>query len=402
MTLSAASPAAVTADELVSRAAAMAPVLNERAPEAERLRRIPDETVEDLRRAGLVRTLRPAHYGGFEQDYRTFARVVREIGRGCASTGWCCGSWFSQAMTLTMFPAEAQDEVCLADPDAFIGSILVPSALAEPVPGGWRVNGKWSFSSGVHAAGWMMAGATTPQKSTRAMLIPTSDMDILDTWHSVGLKGTGSTDTVARDVFVPEHRSISTSAYLFRSPIAPFIAGPMAKQTINSTHVASIIFAPAAVGNAQGFIDAFVEAAPLRTITYPRVKQSEHVGTQMRLAESALEADVAWMLLDRCYDEMEHHAATGHIPQFTRSRMRRDTAFAVNVSYRAIDRLYQVSGAHALMGANGLERRWRDAHAIISQPQMHFDYEAETWARLRLGLGTDHPALPADLPPGRG
>ncbi len=169
----------------------------------------------------------------------------------------------------------------------------------------------------------------------------------------------------------------------------------MANQRSVSTLLTSVVFAPVAVGNAIGFIDAFADAAPQRTITQARVKQADHIGTQQRLAESALEVDIAGMLLDRCYDDMNAHADNGIIPLQTRSRMRRDTAYAVNACYRAIDRLYQVSGAHALLESNELQRRWRDAHAIASQPHFHWDYEAETWARLRLGIEIDHPSLGA-------
>ena len=153
------------------------------------------------------------------------------------------------------------------------------------------------------------------------------------------------------------------------------------------------IFAPAAVGNAIGFLDAFVAGASSRTITYARTKQSDHVGTQQRLAESALEVDLAWMLLDRCYDVLEEYEATGLIPTETRSRMRRDTSYAVNMCYRAINRIFEVSGAHALHSSGELQRRWRDAHAIASQPNFHWDFEAETWGRLRLGLEHHHPSL---------
>ena len=387
---------AVQPGELTGRAASLIPALRERAPEAERLRHIPEESVQDIRRLGLARTLRPLHYGGFEQDYRAFAHVVREVARGCASTGWCCGAWLSQAFTLTTFPVEAQDEVCLADPDALIASTGVPSARIERTQGGWRVNGRWGFASGIHAATWVIAAAASTDGPQRTILLPTAELEILDTWHSVGLRGTGSTDTVAKDLFVPEHRCIPYTTFLFGHPTGPAASGPMRNHSVASTQVNSIIFAPAAVGNALGFIDAFAETAAQRTITYARVKQSDHAGTQMRYAESALEVDLAGMLLERCYDEMDRHAETGEIDRITRSRMRRDTSFAVNLSYRAIDRVYQVTGAHALIEPGEMQRRWRDAHAIASQPQMHFDYEAETWARLRLGLGTDHPAVPPD------
>ena len=100
-----------TAEELAARATAMIPTLLERAPEAEELRRVPPATVAEIKAAHLARTLRPAHYGGYQKDYRTFATIVRELGRGCASTAWCASSWMSQAFTLDRYPEAAQDEV---------------------------------------------------------------------------------------------------------------------------------------------------------------------------------------------------------------------------------------------------------------------------------------------------
>jgi 3-hydroxy-9,10-secoandrosta-1,3,5(10)-triene-9,17-dione monooxygenase len=224
------------------------------------------------------------------------------------------------------------------------------------------------------------------------MLLPVKDLQILDVWDTVGLRGTGSTDIVAEELFIPAHRSIEGAQWVWRGASEPFVTGPLRNHGAGSTQVSSSIFAPSAVGNAQGFLNAFVAGASNRTILYARVKQSDHVGTQQRLAESSIEVDVAGMLLERAYDELEIHA-DGRIPTETRSRMRRDTAFAVNLAYRAIDRVFEVSGAHALSTQGELQRRWRDAHAIASQPNFHFDFEAETWGKLRLGLPHGHPSL---------
>ncbi|MGE0601274.1 MAG: acyl-CoA dehydrogenase family protein [Dehalococcoidia bacterium] len=387
------SSAIPTSDELVARAAAMVADVRSRAAEAEELGRLPDSTVAEMKAAGFGRTLRPAFYGGFEKDYRTFGRIVREMGRGCASSGWCAGTWMSQAMTLARYPKQAQDEICGDDPDVFIGSTAVPGGMAVPVKGGWMVNGRWSFASGIHHAGWMSVGVMMPEGPIRGMMLPTNEVDILDTWNVMGLRGTGSTDFVAKDLFVPEHRSIDGASWVWKPAREPFVTGPLRNHGAGTTQVSSSIFAPSAVGNAEGFIDAFVEGAGNRTITYARTKQSEHVGTQQRLAESAIEVDTAWMLLQRCYDVLDEYADSGRIPTETRSRMRRDTAFAVNVCYRAINRIFEVSGAHALQTSGELQRRWRDAHAIASQPNFHFDFEAETWGRLKLGLEHQHPSL---------
>lgn len=380
-------------DEVVGKARALAPTLTERAPMAEQLRRMPAETVADFKAAGFARVLRPALYGGYDDDYRTFGHVVRELARGDASTGWCAATWMSQAMTLARYPKQAQDEVCGGDPDVLIGTTGVPSGRAVQVEGGWKLSGRWSFASGVHATTFISAAGVTPEGAVRGFVIPTREVEILDCWDPVGLRGTGSTDYVAHEVFIPEHRSIDGASWVWRGASEPFVTGPTRMHGAGTTQVTTSIFGPVAVGNALGFIDAFVAAAPARTFTYARIKQADHVGTQQRLAESALEVDVASMLLERCYDELDAYAETGRIPTEVRSRMRRDTAFAVNVCDRAVNRLFEVSGAHALDSGGEMQRRWRDSHAVASQPNFHWDFEAETWGRIRMGLEPKHPSL---------
>jgi 3-hydroxy-9,10-secoandrosta-1,3,5(10)-triene-9,17-dione monooxygenase len=385
--------AGTTHEELVAAATALIPLLREGAPEGERLRRLADESAAAIRDAGLARTLRPTPYGGYDMSYRAFAHVVRELARGDASAGWCGGTWLSQAMTVARYPKAAQDEVFGSRDEAFVISTGSMGGRMKPVEGGWLVSGRWGFASGVHHAQWISAGALTPEGTGRGILLPVDQVELLDVWDTVGLRGTGSTDYVAHEVFVPEHRSIEGAQWVWRGATERFVTGPLRNHGAGATQVSTSIFAPAAVGNALAFLDAFVAGAPDRTILYARVKQSDHVGTQQRLAESSIEADIAGMLLERCYDVLDRYEETGRIPVIERSQMRRDTAFAVNTAYRAVNRIFEVSGAHALSVRGELQRRWRDAHAIASQPNFHFDFEAETWGKLRMGLDHTHPSL---------
>ena len=386
-------PRAASRQALVERAQQVVPAFGSRAAECEQLRRVPDASVAEFRSSGLARTLRPARYGGHEQDYRAFGHVVRELAHGCASTSWCCATWMAGAQTLTMFPAETQDEICFSNPDVLIGSIGIPTGRAEPVEGGWLVNGRWSFASGVHGADYMTAGVVTPEGKIRAALLPVPQLEILDAWFVEGLAGTGSTDVVARDLFVPEGHSIPGANWSVKPPTAPFIQGPLRNHSVTHTQVNIGLFSPNAIGNAEAFLDAFVENARKRTITFARTRQIDDVATQQRFAESALEVDLAWMLLERGFDALDEYEDTGVIPLETRARMRRDTAFAVQTSYRAVNRLFEVAGAHALASSNELQRRWRDAHAIAQQPQFHWDFEAESWAKVRFGLEHKNPNL---------
>src|SRR5665213_2659974 len=140
---------------LLARAEALIPVLRERAPRAEELRRLPDETIADLHDSGLFRVLQPKRVGGSELPFRSLVELVSVIGRGDASTGWVLANLAAHHWLLGMWHPEAQNEIWGQSPDNLIGSALIfPRGRARKVDGGYRLTGRWPFSSGVDAASW--------------------------------------------------------------------------------------------------------------------------------------------------------------------------------------------------------------------------------------------------------
>src|SRR3954464_10717221 len=202
-------------EELLARAEALVPVLRERANHTEELRRLPDETIEDLHRAGLFRILQPKRVGGSELPFRSIVELVSVIGKGDGSTAWVLANLAAHHRMLGMLPKQAQDEVWGQSPDNLIGSALIfPRGRARKVDGGYRITGRWPFSSGVDAAAWNLIGAIMQDEETgaaqpRIFLLPASDYTIIDTWQVIGLAGTGSKDVAVDDVFVPAYRSIA-------------------------------------------------------------------------------------------------------------------------------------------------------------------------------------------------
>ena len=201
--------------ELLARAEALVPVLRERAGHTEELRQLPEETIEDLHRTGLFRILQPKRVGGSELPFRSIVELVSVIGKGDGSTAWVLANLAAHHWMLGMFPKQAQDEVWGQSPDNLIGSALIfPRGRARRVDGGYRVSGRWPFSSGVDPSSWNLIGAITQDEETgvaqpRIFLLPASDYTIIDTWHVIGLTGTGSKDVAVDDVFVPglpQHR----------------------------------------------------------------------------------------------------------------------------------------------------------------------------------------------------
>src|SRR5271163_2556433 len=147
-------------EELMARAEALIPVLRERAERAEELRRLPDETIADLHSSGLFRMLQPARVGGSELPYRALYELTAVVGRGCGSTSWVLANLAAHHWLLGMWHPEAQDEIWGESPDNLISSALIfARGRARRVEGGYRLSGRWPFSSGIDAAAWNMFGA---------------------------------------------------------------------------------------------------------------------------------------------------------------------------------------------------------------------------------------------------
>src|SRR3954463_7286828 len=175
-------------EELLARAEALVPVLRERASHTEELRRLPDETIEDLHRAGLFRILQPKRVGGSELPFRSIVELVSAIGRGDGSTAWVLANLAAHHGLPGLSPPQAQDEIWGESPDNLIGSALIfPRGRAHKVPGGYRLTGRWPFSSGVDAATWSLIGAIVHDQESgtaepRIFVLLANDFTIIDTW----------------------------------------------------------------------------------------------------------------------------------------------------------------------------------------------------------------------------
>src|SRR6185312_1115253 len=196
------------------------PVFRQRAQEAEDARAVPAESVKALEEAGFFKLLQPRAYGGLEADPVTFFTAVRLIAGACGSTGWVASVVGVHPWQLALFPPQAQDDVWAADPATRMSSSYAPTGRATlvkregEVGGGYRLHGRWSFSSGCDHATWVLLGGIVldeDQKPVdfRTFLLPARDYAIDDVWDTVGLRGTGSNDIVVDHAFVPEYRSLS-------------------------------------------------------------------------------------------------------------------------------------------------------------------------------------------------
>jgi 3-hydroxy-9,10-secoandrosta-1,3,5(10)-triene-9,17-dione monooxygenase len=175
----------MNATELIERARAMAPALRGRAAEGDSLRRLPDATIQDMKDAGFFRMLQPSRWGGHEVDPRTFFEVQWTLAAACPSTAWVLGVVGVHAWQLALFPLEAQQEVWGDDSSTLISSSYAPTGKVEIVEGGYRVSGRWSFSSGSDHCKWAFLGGFVPtapgeRPDMRTFLLPRRNYRIED------------------------------------------------------------------------------------------------------------------------------------------------------------------------------------------------------------------------------
>ena len=385
-------------EEIIDRAAALVPVLRDRAAEAEQLRRIPDETIADLHEAGLWRILRPERYGGWITDFAVMVDVSIELGRGCASTSWVYINLIAHNWMLPRWPQQAMDDIWGENLDALIGATLIfPAGKLEPAAGGYSFSGHWPYASGIDASDWMMLGAMTAdpdsKPASRIVVVRASDLEVIDTWHVSGLAGSGSKDVACDKLFVPAHMvfdpAVAQEGYApgtedidgdaYRLPLVPFIGhlvvGPM-------------------IGIAQGAYEDFIEKLQTQISVFNRSRLAEHTTVQLKIAEAGVLIDTARLLVRENLREAHRYVENHDRPSLEdRARWRRDAAHAAGLCVRAVDLIHGVSGATANYLDNMLQLRHRDVHAAAHQIHVSWDINGPEFGRIAVGLPPTNPIL---------
>lgn len=384
----------------LAAASALVPVLAERAADTEVLRRMSPETERDLHTAGIFRVLQPARIGGDEFDYVALVDFSAELARGDASVGWVFANLASHHWMLGMFPEQAQARVWGDDPDVLIASAFIfPKGHADRVEGGYRLSGRWPFSSGVDPSKWnMLAGIVQPMDEIepaeqRVFLLPASAYTVIDTWQVAGLCGTGSKDVEVTGVFVPEEMTLAVSD-LKGDPPPGAAVNPNPLYRIPVFALFPYVLSGVALGNAQALLEDFTAKMRHKTAKYSGARISDFQSTQVRIAAAGARIDAARRIMrGSCIEAMED-ARRGHIPDMTtKTRYRRDGAYAVGLCTEAVDLLFSSAGADALYSASSMQRRFRDAHAIATHIAFNFDASGASHGRAELGLRVDNPTL---------
>ena len=354
---------------LVARARALRPQLEARAEQCERERLVPHETIAAFDAAGFFDMLKPKRFGGLECHPNEFYDVLIECAAGCPSSAWVLGVVAAHAWQLALFPLAAQEEVWGQDRATRISSSYMPVGKLTPVDGGYRLSGKWGFSSGCDHCTWVMLGGMAPPSKPGGapdmltLLLPRSDYGFVDDWFVSGLKGTGSKTVVVDDVFVPEHRTHRMSdAFKLESPGNAVNPAPLYRLPFGQVFTRTV--ATPAIGMLQGAIDAYLEANRDRTSRADGKKPADDPAAQEAVAAALLAIREVRALLRADFDEMMALAEAGKpIPIPDRVGYRQHAAAVTERMTRALDELFAESGSGAIFLGGKMQRFFQDVHA---------------------------------------
>lgn len=379
-------------DEALARVRALLPALAERAQATEDARRPPDETIADLAGTGVLDLLVPERFGGAELPLGVLVDACREIGAACGSTGWLTTIYAMHNWMLGLFPEEAQREVWKDRPYGFMPCALSPGGTAEAVDGGHRLNGRWSWGSGVmHADHVMVMGLVTVEETLepRVFLLPREDVEVHDVWHTSGMRGTGSNDIEVSDRFVPAHRSVALQDLTEgRSPGSEVHTGALYRLPLVPVFV--LTAAAPVLGIAEGVLAGFTERMQGRVMAYTGVRQRNLMSGQIRLAKATAELAAARLLLE---DEVERLTRTytegGSYDMTQRANSRLVAAHVTAVARTVVNELCAVSGASVQFTHSPFQRAQRDVNTISGHVVFDMDATYALYGKVSLGITPD-------------
>jgi len=374
--------------------AAIQPLLAElaaRSAEMEGVRRLPADLARKMAETGVFRMVTPKRFGGLEASPRQIVETIEIIAAANASAGWCAMIAATTALNAAYMAPESAAEV-YADPLTITGGVFAPMGRAIVEGDHYRVSGRWQWGSGSINCTWLCGGCilwengelrhlASGAPDTRMMVFPVSEATLHDTWHVMGLKGTGSGDIEVKNIIVPRGRSVSL---LSDSPLE---TGRLYK--FPAFGLLALGVSAVALGNSRGAIDAFYLLATVKknqgsakTLAERQAVQAAYADceAQWRSARAYLfsEIDRVWDIADR----------PDRIPVSYRTDLRLACTHMTRTGADICRTLYDLGGGSALFETSDLQRRFRDAHAItqhiVTAPSTY-----ELFGRIGFGLPSD-------------
>ena len=382
-----------TPEELVAQVEA---TLSRYAPQAEAERRLAPEAVAALLDAGLPQSLTPRAYGGFEMDPLTALRLFEAVSRIDSAAGWVTVNASGLATLPMLLPEEGAAELFARPRNLFVGAWF-PPGKAEPAPGGYRVSGQWPFGSGAHDATWFTCQALVYENGAPRLghdgnpvaltvWLRASETEVMDNWNTLGMRGTGSHDFRADDVFVPARRCSVMGPI---ASVPPAYAGPLYRLGL---WLAVPFSAAVSLGIARAAVEDAIALAGVKTPSYTQAKLADRPVVQDRIARAKAHVEAGRSYVETTLGKAWEHALQTGEP----ISLEHGIPLALAGSYgheaacQAVDLVQSVVGTSGIRVGQRFEQYFRDVHTV-SQHALSSPSRFESVGKLLLGRETDWP-----------
>lgn len=382
--MSAANP---SPEELLAKAVAMKSVLRRKAEQVESARIVSSETIAAFKGAGFFRILQPAAFGGYEFSPSALSNIVFEVGRVCGSTAWTLAVLALHQWEVQMLPPQGRDDIWGNDRDVLLSSAYAPTGKVARVEGGFRLSGRWPYSSGCDHADWAILGGVRPPDGQGeaptlcGFFVPRTEYTIIDDWFTMGLAGTGSKTIELDDVFVPIHRHhpIFGACPPPKGDVAPVYRIPFGLVFID-------MLSAAVLGMSAGFHDFFVERNLSRRGAMDGSPYSDNPDVHRYIAEIEYANRSARALLAANQAAVYSQACSGtEIPTLEKARYLWEAGRAAHSCMEATGRLYSISGANTIFAGNEMQRMFRDCQSGVTHMAFNFNLHGRNYGAMRMG-----------------
>jgi indole-3-acetate monooxygenase len=380
--------------DIVLAAERLVPAIRAARDEAERMRQTPPSLAAEITRAGIYQMYLPRSMGGPELPPLIAFRVVEELSKADGSVGWCAMIATALSLNASRLAAEVGSQLAGTPADFRAAGSARPGGRAWEIPGGYRVQGRWNFASGIQNARWLyctcvVMDADAPRRSAagvpvlRAVWVPRESVTIVDTWSVMGMRGTGSQDFTVDDVIVPAERSSL-------SDDPPREAGPLYDRRAWYVHLWTPSAANA-LGIARGAIDSLAEIAATEASTMSANLLRDRPMVQARIAEADAIVSAARAYVLDAVGRLWRMLCAGDVPSDRDiAQGRLAIVHAMHESVRAVDKVFHAAGTNAIYARLPLERAFRDVHVAVQHAAALPGY-FESAGKVLLGLRPGDP-----------
>jgi len=385
--------------DLEKTAREIGPEISKYVEEEETNRRLSPPVVKALRNAGFFKLFLPEALGGMEADPVTTARVIEEVARHNTAAGWSLMVANTCPMMIVRLPDEGISAIYANDPDALIAGSVHPPMSAIQVRGGYSISGRNPLVSNVHEAQWVLVLAFVMEQDKMKMhnghpemigaVMKAGDCEIIDTWHTIGMKATDSNDVSAKDVFVPDYLSFPLDPELAPNPR---FTGPLYRFPASGANIACL-FPPISLALAYNAISELKTLAEKKTPlgSMVSIRQKGAMQRKLGIAESLLQSSRAYLYeaIEECWEKVK---AGNHVTREEKARLLLAATHTNQSCTKAVDLMYSAAGSTAIYTRNKIAHYFTDAQ-VLKQHGFVNDSRYETAAQIYFGLPSDLPLV---------